>query len=317
MDGGQIQNMYNVGFTDFDIVYYQDWLGIPNVTNVLIYAGIENIENITQIQLDRDMNSQDKFFVYSKHTDWLLDKKMSRSAGIVSNTWVDPDTKTARVLLLSNSINSTIWQMYLDAKNPTQVNQAFATNKIQDWDGSRMFVNSKYAIQYATRAKAPFATAIFIWDFKNDTAERSQNPKWIIPLNTDSLIPIKLNSITNLSPNRLFKSLVSNTEASSNDSLKANFIHGIDTNLQFGMIDDDTFWISTNDEVNPYQVVKLGKFTVTLTDKDVKFSQVILNLSRPGYTLSATMDEILQCYDPKVERFTSIYNFMKFVASRL
>lgn len=83
--GGVDVPAYDVGFSDFDIVYYDNYLGTENIENVFIYAGVSNTDNITQIQLNRDMTTKYRFWTYDSHIDWFLNREMGRCTGIASN----------------------------------------------------------------------------------------------------------------------------------------------------------------------------------------------------------------------------------------
>lgn len=127
--------------TDFDNVYVGTLLNIPDRDTILIYASRKNSPNITQIEFDRDTQTTlPSFYKYEKHTDWYLNEKMGRSTAIASNLWEMPDPTQNKVLILSNSMGGSLWQMFLDPKNPTQIDFEFETKKFADWDGQKLYV---------------------------------------------------------------------------------------------------------------------------------------------------------------------------------
>ena len=177
------------------------------------------------------MDTTFKFFTYDKHTDWWLSNKMGRSTSIASNTWTDPTSQKTRVLILSNSINNTLWQMYLDPINPTQIDFEFGTSKLADYDGGQLYVTNKYAFQLASKSKKPWGSALFVWEFKNDELPKSVNPKFILPLDDNSLLPFNLEKQKgNLnSEKRMFKK----------KGVETIDVAGIAQNFLFGMSDED------------------------------------------------------------------------------
>lgn len=152
--------------------------------------------------------------------------------------------------------------MFLDPKNPTQIDFEFETKKFADWDGQKLYVTKDYAIQLASRAKAPYGSAVFIWDFKNDEYDRSVNPRIIIPIvdgqadlssavypkdDSDSLEAELNTKLKNLGRARF-------------GGLKSNIISGIDTNTCIGMDGPNGIWMTTNDKTNPFQLFTIGNF---------------------------------------------------------
>lgn len=139
--------------SDFDNVEVGS-LFLQNTETILIYGGAKDSPNISQIRFDRDMSQS--LFSLVEHKDWKFNDKIGRSTAIASNIWSTGDPKQLKVLILSNSIGGSLWQMYLDPKDPTQGNTQFETSKFGDWDGQKLYVTKDYAIQYASRAKEPF-----------------------------------------------------------------------------------------------------------------------------------------------------------------
>ena len=291
---------------DFDNVYVADLLQIQNVESILIYGSMKDSPNITQIQFDRDTTpgSEGQTFVYKTHTDWYLNEKMGRSTAIASNIWPNEDPKLSKILILSNSMGGSLWQMFFDPKNPTQIDFEFETKKFADWDGQKLYVTQDYAIQYASRAKEPFGSAIFIWDFKNDEYDRNVNPRIIIPiLNgqadlTSAVYPGQNVETFEDQLNKKFTKSGSRTIG----GLNSNVISGTDSNTCLGMDGPDGLWLTTSDKDKPFQLFTIGKFQVTLTNTSVNFSKVILTMRNDKGSVAATMDTVLSCPDQTTQK---------------
>ena len=152
--------------------------------------------------------------------------------------------------------------MFLDPKNPTQIDFEFETKKFADWDGQKLYVTQDYAIQYASKAKAPFGSAVFVWDFKNDENSRNVNPRIIIPIVNGQAYPssaIYPDRESDSFQNELDKQL-KNLNSHNHGGFKSNIISGTDTNTCIGMDGPDGLWITTSDKDKPFQLFTIGKF---------------------------------------------------------